>query len=148
SDDEAAARFTRIVADASPRCIGLPKICGPTSDDDCCTSPPVDGGTFYRFWHQDDGGLPPDGSGRAHVSSFHLDRYEVTVGRYRGSAAAFRASYPESLPDAGASTSRAEKDPGWNPAWAEFLTPATVTFPLSQSESTYYESVPIRGVSW
>ena len=54
--------------------------CGPTHDGDCCASLDVPGGTFYRHYNgvDDTGKTWP-----ATVSAFRLDKYEVTVGRFR-----------------------------------------------------------------
>jgi|HubBroStandDraft_6_1064221.scaffolds.fasta_scaffold272311_2 sulfatase modifying factor 1 len=61
--------------------------CGALGES-CCTSPEVTGGTFYRtFTNAGDGG-----TGEADpttVSTFRLDRYEVTVGRFRQFVAAW-----------------------------------------------------------
>lgn len=57
--------------------------CGPTGES-CCTSLPVPGGTFdrtYDPYHTGaDAAAPSD---PATVSSFRLDKYEITVGRFR-----------------------------------------------------------------
>jgi formylglycine-generating enzyme required for sulfatase activity len=50
--------------------------CGATAEN-CCASPLVTGGTFDRNYGV---GAPAD---PATVSSFRLDRYEITVGRFR-----------------------------------------------------------------
>jgi formylglycine-generating enzyme len=57
--------------------------CGPggTGSDSCCTSPEVDGGTFYRTYPPGDG-VSGDAD-PATVSGFRLDDYLVTVGRFR-----------------------------------------------------------------
>src|SRR5450432_2957395 len=65
--------------------------CG-AGGESCCTTLAIQGGTFFRTYDpagtdagafgSDDGGV----SGEAHpatVSSFRLDKYEVTVGRFR-----------------------------------------------------------------
>jgi formylglycine-generating enzyme required for sulfatase activity len=55
------------------------------------------------------------------VSSFHLDRFEVTVGRFRR----FVEVYPGSKPQQGAGAHPAMRESsGWSPAWDDFL-PAT-----------------------
>src|SRR5262245_44669463 len=65
-------------------CVGLPATCGPSGNGDCCETLPVPGGTFYRL---NDASLVDmtykDTNDPATVSSFYLDRYEVSVGRYR-----------------------------------------------------------------
>jgi sulfatase modifying factor 1 len=64
-------------------------ICGATGSEDCCLSPFVEGGTFYR---RNDPKLP------ATVSDFRLDKYEVTIGRSRRFVAAVSAGWK---PEAG-----------------------------------------------
>jgi formylglycine-generating enzyme len=54
-------------------CTGLAANCG-TPNESCCTSPLVTGGSFNR---DNDPQYP------ATVSTFRLDKYEVTVGRFR-----------------------------------------------------------------
>lgn len=49
-------------------------ICGMAQTDDCCASPLVTGGSFSRF---------ADNRFPGTVSSFRLDKYEVTVERFR-----------------------------------------------------------------
>jgi sulfatase modifying factor 1 len=58
----------------TPSCVGLAVNCGPTSGESCCLSPTVTGGSFER----DNNPSYP-----ATISSFRLDKYEVTVGRFR-----------------------------------------------------------------
>jgi hypothetical protein len=67
-------------AGTAPSCKELTAVCGPKGSDDCCKSFPVPGGTFSRGY---DGVLYNDASHPATVSDFKLDKYEVTVGRFR-----------------------------------------------------------------
>lgn len=73
-----------------PSCAELPATCGPTAIGDCCESLFVPGGTFSR-------GI--DATAPASVTGFRLDKYEVTVGRFRAFKAAWEAGY---RPTAGA----------------------------------------------
>ena len=57
-------------------CSGLAAICGPSGNEDCCTSLLVPGGTFYRSY---DGVVSTDMSYPATVADFYLDKYEITV---------------------------------------------------------------------
>jgi formylglycine-generating enzyme len=84
--------------------------CGHDEAQDCCDSLPVEGGSFLRNY---DGGqyMPPDYP--ATISDFRLDRYEVTVGRFR----AFLASYPANRPAEGAGAHPKVPGSGWNAAW-------------------------------
>jgi formylglycine-generating enzyme len=61
--------------------------CG-ESDDSCCTSLAVAGGTYYRTYTNDGSG-PTALADPAGVSGFRLDKYEVTVGRFRQFVAAW-----------------------------------------------------------
>ncbi len=69
--------------DAPPQfssCIGLAATCGADANASCCQVAIVPGDTFYRGYDgagHDDMGYP------ATVSTFVLDKYEVTVGRFR-----------------------------------------------------------------
>jgi formylglycine-generating enzyme len=69
-----------------PSCLGLPNTCGVTSPgvlgEPCCTSPLVTGGQFQRNNNP---------SLSATISTFRLDRFEVTVGRFRR----FKAAWDE-----------------------------------------------------
>jgi sulfatase modifying factor 1 len=58
--------------------------CGPggTGTESCCTSLEVAGGTYYRTYTNDGTG-PTGEADPATVSSFRLDKYLVTVGRFR-----------------------------------------------------------------
>jgi formylglycine-generating enzyme required for sulfatase activity len=56
--------------------------CG-SATESCCTSPEVDGGTFYRaFTNTVDAGIDGEAD-PATVSSLRVDKYLVTVGRFR-----------------------------------------------------------------
>jgi len=59
--------------------------CGPggSGTESCCTSLEVTGGTFYRTYANDGVGVPTSEADPAAVSSFRLDKYLVTVGRFR-----------------------------------------------------------------
>ena len=92
--------------DPGASCASLPANCGATNDADCCASPPVLGGEFDR----DEGDLFP-----ATVSDFRLDRYEVTVGRFRR----FVAIYDCWEPAAGAGEHKAGAGTGWQEEWTK-----------------------------
>jgi formylglycine-generating enzyme required for sulfatase activity len=97
-------------------CIGLAKTCGAAGNDDCCTSPQVVGGSFYRSY--DVAGDPSSGtmSFPATVSSFRLDRYEVTVGRFRAFVTAGMGTQARP-PPAGAGAHAKIAGSGWDVAW-------------------------------
>jgi sulfatase modifying factor 1 len=75
--------------------------CG-TNNESCCTSDPVTGGTYYRSYDPLDGDdqpeVEPDGgptgeADPATVSTFKLDKYNVTVGRFRAFVAAWKSGW-------------------------------------------------------
>jgi formylglycine-generating enzyme len=75
--------------------------------ESCCTTLTVTGGTYYRTYDPlvlTDGGMgfavtlapdggPADEANPAAVSTFALDKYDVTVGRFRGFVAAWNNGY-------------------------------------------------------
>lgn len=65
-----------------PSCQVTAQTCGAGSSESCCTALPVSGGTFFRKF-SDTGSGPYDFSDSATVSSFVLDKFDVTVGRFR-----------------------------------------------------------------
>jgi formylglycine-generating enzyme len=65
---------------SSPSCQELAATCGPAGNESCCKTLPVPGGTFNRGF---DGILYKEADHPATISPFYLDRYEVTVGRFR-----------------------------------------------------------------
>jgi len=96
--------------------------CGP--GESCCTSPSINGGTYNRI---------NDANSPATVSDFRLDKYEVTVGRFRKFAAAWNDGW---RPMAGAGKHAhlssgkglangdltngdpvSEYEPGWDTGW-------------------------------
>jgi formylglycine-generating enzyme required for sulfatase activity len=56
--------------------------CGSSNNESCCTSLLVPGGTYDRTYINQGAG-PMDAGDPATVSSFRLDKYLVTVGRFR-----------------------------------------------------------------
>jgi sulfatase modifying factor 1 len=126
--------------------------CGPSENVNCCTTLPVPGGNFYRD--------ALDG-GAATVSSFHLDQFEVTVGRFRKFV---NAGFGTQLhpPAAGSGANPHIPGSGWNMAWNSML--ATATSALTSGDLTCgqddtanptwtdtivnNESLPINCVTW
>ncbi|HMY21415.1 MAG TPA: SUMF1/EgtB/PvdO family nonheme iron enzyme [Polyangium sp.] len=86
-------------------CWVLPTTCGPNGDDNRCQTELVKGGTFNR---SNDPMYP------ATVSDFYLDRFEITVGRFR----AFVEAYPiGSKPKAGDGVHPKIPGSGWDTGW-------------------------------
>lgn len=116
-------------------CSALAATCGPSSDESCCASLPVPGGTFYL------------GVGAvATVSDFQLDKFEVTVGRFRKFVAAWYDGWRPSpgdgkhthlnggngLADSSGTTVYEE---GWDPTWTPSLT--DLTCDIGQAQQTW-----------
>ena len=130
-----------------PSCDGLPATCGPNGNDSCCTSIVVPGGTFDRF---NNPGYP------ATVSDFRMDKYEITVGRFRK----FVQAYPGNKPVAGAGKNPNNPvDPGWDATWNDTnMPPDQVTLMGGlKCNAPYYtwtynpgsnENRPITCISW
>jgi formylglycine-generating enzyme required for sulfatase activity len=81
----------------------------------------VPGGSFYRGY---DGFDLPDQSYSATVSSFYLDRYEITVGRFRQFVESGMGTQANP-PAAGAGAHPLIAGSGWNSSWNEQLAPDT-----------------------
>jgi sulfatase modifying factor 1 len=94
-------------------CSSLAATCGPYGNESCCASLLVPGGSFYRSY---DGVDFTDKSFSATVSDFALDRYEVTVGRFRAFVTAGQGT-KASPPAAGAGAHSLIAGSGWNSAW-------------------------------
>lgn len=85
ADDAAVERDASI--DASQlqvrSCAALRTDCGPQSNDSCCARAQIPGGSFFRGYDAAGDVLSGNQTAPATISSFALDRYEVTVGRFR-----------------------------------------------------------------
>jgi formylglycine-generating enzyme required for sulfatase activity len=105
--------------------------CGPDGGESCCASSSVPGGTFLRGY---DGVTFVDSSNPATVSAFRLDRFEVTVARFRRFVAAIGAGWRPALGagkhshlngDAGLVVSPSDAgalfESGWDISWNDTL---------------------------
>ena len=113
--------------DAAPgqatSCVGLAATCGSDGHDNCCNSPDVVGGVFYRSF---DFANDPPASGNtsfpATISDFRLDKYEVTVGRFRAFVNAGLGSQDNPpLTRSGAHANILSS--GWDSSWNTSLPP-------------------------
>jgi formylglycine-generating enzyme required for sulfatase activity len=143
-DDAAVAR--------GPGCLGLDHTCG--QGDDCCATGVVPGGDFKRHYDGIAGGPFDDPQYGATVSTFRLDTYEVTVGRYRP----FVAGYPGNLPQEGAGRNPNDPDdPGWKSEWVpnmpgtrEALTSGRCAAPSTWTDTprTDTDTLPMNCMTW
>ena len=133
---------------------GADRSCGPGGDEDCCASPLVTGGTYYR---SSDAVDYRDESNPATVSDFRLDRFEVTVGRFRAFVEASEGTQVDP-PQAGAGVHPFNPASGWDESWNSYL--AVDALALSNAllcDSIYgtwtptagaNEQLPINCVNW
>jgi formylglycine-generating enzyme len=98
--------------------------CGEAGTESCCASLEVNGGTYYRSYASEADGGGAIGEGYpATVSGFRLDRYDVTVGRFRqfvgvvrhGDGGAFDAGPLDGGSSDGGSPDGGMFDNGWVP---------------------------------
>jgi sulfatase modifying factor 1 len=153
---------------AAPSCQGGGagrSTCGPDAGESCCLSLEVPGGKFFRTYDPDAG--PAGNADPATVSGFQLDKYLVTVGRFR---AFLNATMP---PDGGilAPVARSGKhahlnggnglvgtdgggEPGWVSTDDSSLAPTAANlgcdapYPTWTSAQSTNESLPINCVNW
>jgi len=135
-------------------CKALAATCGPAGNESCCTTLRVPGGTFYRSY---DGATYTDNGYPATVSDFALDKYEVTVGRFRAFVDAGMGT------QASASATGAGAHPliagsGWDSAWNATLPADTASLKAAlQCQAGYHtwtdapgdhETRPVNCLDW
>jgi formylglycine-generating enzyme required for sulfatase activity len=140
-------------------CNSLAVNCGATVSDDCCATDTVPGGTFPMGRS---GGTDAFSGGKSdeqpehdvEVASFGLDRYEVTVGRFRK----WVDTYDGAALGDGAGAHPLIPGSGWQLAWNQYLPKDRANFKSALGCSTTYqtwtdsaganEAKPINCVSW
>jgi formylglycine-generating enzyme required for sulfatase activity len=136
-----------------PSCEDLDGGCGPALDDDCCASPPVPCGEFKRDF---DGVYFGDESFPATISDHRLDRYEVTVARFRVFIEQGGGTQ-EHTPDQGDGAHRNNANSGWRVAWDEELLPSIDDLKAALAcdqhatwtdDEDANESKPVNCVTW
>ena len=145
------------ILETSASCAGLPATCGPNSDEDCCASPLVPGGAFFRSFDVAGDGMYPSTAYPATVSDFRLDRFEVTVARFRTFVEAGMGTRLNP-PIATAGTHAKIAGSGWNPSWNDDLAADTAALVTAiKCDPTYQtwtdtaganENLPINCVDW
>ncbi len=138
-----------------PSCSGLAATCGPSGNDDCCKSLLVPNGTFYRSY---DGVAPyTDPNYPATVDGFYLDKYEITVGRFRQFVNAGMGTQTNH-PAAGAGASPLIAGSGWNSTWNTSLSADTASLKTAMKCTSGYrtwtdtagsnETMPVTCLDW
>jgi formylglycine-generating enzyme len=127
-----------------PHCDQVESSCGPERDESCCAAGEVKGGLFERR---------NDKAYQAAVSDFTLDRFEVTVGRFRQ----FVESYPGNKPKEGAGAHPRHEGSGWSAAWDAELPADRAALEAELGCDAVFrtwadgkdnETLPINCVSW
>lgn len=146
-----------------PSCTSLLTKCGVDSNLNCCLSLPVPGGDFLRSCDSDcrtGCGDDPDRPYPAQISSYALDAFEVTVGRFR----MFLLSYDAGKPAVGSGKNpNNAADTGWVADWTNSLPPTGVDLraelenpdscsgygnPLWTPQPSANENRPMNCVTW
>jgi cysteine-rich repeat protein len=123
-------------------CAVTTSTCGALANEDCCTALPVKGGTFTM-------GTATSGT----IAGFTLDKYEVTVGRFRRFVDQYKGH-----PAAGAGVHPLIANSGWqSPAWDNSIAPNGGQLALDvQCNGTFQDwsvngandDLPINCISW
>jgi len=113
---EDAASADAPLASPPASCVGLAPTCGATHDDDCCHSLAVPGGTYYRGYDLAGDANSGTQDFPATISSFRLDKYKVTVGRFRTFVEAGMGTQA-SPPVAGSGAHARIAGSGWDASW-------------------------------
>jgi formylglycine-generating enzyme required for sulfatase activity len=146
--------------DAPPQfssCTGLATTCGSGANDNCCAAATVPGDTFYRSYDVANDTSYKDMGAPATVSTFKLDKYEVTVGRFRKFVNAGFGTQGKA-PAAGTGAHPALATSGWDSAWNASLAADTTSlvgglkcnanFQTWTDAAGNKEALPINCVTW
>jgi formylglycine-generating enzyme len=127
--------------------------CGPTGAENCCLNRNVPGGTYKRSF---DNVVFTDGNNPATITEFDMNKYEVTVRRFRNFVNAFSAWRSAGNPAAGAGAHPLIAGSGWQAAWPLAADAATLAAGLACDPATQTwtgsaggnEERPINCVNW
>lgn len=157
-DDEPDIDAPPTVTDPVPfqSCAAQRPSCG-AANEDCCSAGAVPGGTYFRSY--DVAGTPESGDRKAPatVGAFRLDKYEVTVGRFRAFVEAGMGTQARP-PSSGQGAHAAIAGSGWDEAWnkglagnKQALTAQLLCSPVFQTwtdSPAGNERRPINCVTW
>jgi formylglycine-generating enzyme required for sulfatase activity len=167
SSDGGAAQLAGSDGKVTPPSCDIPEgmSCG-ADQDSCCTSLEVTGGTYYRTFNVV-GGMPMGFADPATVSAFRLDKYEVTVGRFRRFVDAWNhgdgylpplGSGKHTHLNAGLGLANSGKEGTYEPGWTDSdnrrIAPTDDNLGLCGAYATWtpsasaQEDLPINCVNW
>jgi formylglycine-generating enzyme required for sulfatase activity len=139
--------------------------CGARSES-CCTTLAVTGGAFYRAYSYDIYGIGPTPGSEADpasVSSFLLDKYEVTVGRFRQFVAAWTGGWRPPVGSgkhtylnggSGLTATGGGYEPGWLASDDNNVAPTSANLACDAGYATWTpsaggnENLPVNCVNW
>jgi sulfatase modifying factor 1 len=138
--------------------------CGAQSES-CCTSLEVTGGTYYRTYPNPGNTTGPTEADPASVSCFRLDKYLVTVGRFRQFVAAWNNGYTPAAGSGkhthlnggnGLNAMGGGYEPGWDATWNNTtdIDPTNANLSCDANYGTWTiaagnnEKLPINCASW
>jgi sulfatase modifying factor 1 len=134
--------------------------CGAGGSASCCASPGVTGGSYFRSY---DGLTYTDNSHPATLSTFRLDQYEVTVGRFRQFVGAVLGGWVPTPGSGkhthlnggqGLSATGGGYEPGWDASWTSDLPTTASGWDADLGGGTWTpaagsnENLPISNVGW
>lgn len=138
-------------------CTGLPATCGATGSSSCCATLPVPAGASFRSYDVGTDARFASKASPASVSAFELDKYEITVGRFRIFVAAGQGT-SANPPAAGAGAHATLANSGWNTSWNTSLTASTAALTAAlKCDATFQtwtdvpggnETRPITCITW
>ncbi len=149
---------------APPSCDGLARSCGLSGNEACCATRCVPGGSFVlgRAPGAPDDACPVDSPPfacdsdeqpvAANVRPFFLDRFEITVGRFRKFVAASVAGYRPAAGSGKHGYLNGGAEAGWNGSWPLPATLGEWSTALNRGTWTAVpganENKPITSITW
>jgi formylglycine-generating enzyme len=120
-------------------CVGLAMTCGASGTDSCCNSPALPGGSYDRSYDLAGDSSSGNTMYPATVSAFRLDKYEVTVGRFRAFVEAGMGTRT-SAPPTGAGAHVGIAGSGWDTSWNGSLAVDKAALVTAVKCSTTYQT--------
>jgi formylglycine-generating enzyme len=143
-------------ASVVPSCAPARRTCGAGSSEDCCAALPLPSGTFARGFDPGADNRHPAPGSAATLSAFRLDKFEISVGRFRAFVNAMKGTQADP-PAAGSGAHAAIADSGWQSVWNANLpaNQAALSTSLNCSGTATWtampganENKPINCINW
>jgi formylglycine-generating enzyme len=151
------ASIDMMVLSQFPSCVGLLSTCGARADGSCCESLEVPGGFYHRSYDHAGDLISGSQNYPATISRFRLDKYEVTVERFRSFVRAGMGTQ-QNPPKAGSGEHSNFPGSGWNANWNALLATDTTAllsalkcesiFPIWTDAAAGNEHRPLNCLTW